>query len=111
MVTWFKMSRKNTRNKVIQKTIAEKRISNLFTLAEKKALSGNLELANRYVQVARKISMRNLVSIPNEFKRRFCKHCYQYLLPDNNCRIRIHRSRLIIHCDNCKKFTRIPLKH
>ena len=104
------MSRKNTRNKAMQKTISEKRILNLFNLAEQKALSGNMDLANRYTQVARKISMRQLVKIPNEYKRSFCKHCYQYLLPDVNCRIRIHRRKLIIHCDNCKKYTRIPLK-
>jgi ribonuclease P protein subunit RPR2 len=105
------MGKVNSRNKKIKKTIAKNRILKLFNLAEKKALSGNIDLANRYVQVARKISMRQLVTIPNEFKHRFCKHCYQYFLPDNNCRIRIHRSRLIIHCGNCKKFTRIPLKH
>jgi ribonuclease P protein subunit RPR2 len=105
------MSKVKPRNKKIQKNIAKNRILNLFNLAEQKALSGNFNLANRYVQVARKISMRHLVTIPNEFKRRFCKHCYQYLLPDNNCRIRLHRGRLIIHCHNCKKFSRIPLKH
>ena len=105
------MSKKNLKNKKIQKTIAKNRILNLFSLAEKKALSGNIDLANRYVLVARKISMRNLVTIPNELKRRFCKHCYQFLLPDNNCRFRIHRGRLIIHCNSCKKFTRIPLEH
>jgi len=106
------MGKKRTiKEKKEQKLIAKKRIDKLFALAEKNALSQRLDLANRYVEIARKISMRNLVPIPRKFKRRFCKHCYSYLLPDSNCRIRIHRNRLIIFCKNCEKFTRIPIKN
>ena len=105
------MSKKNLKDKKFQKTIAKKRIKKLFYIAEQKALSNNFNLANRYVEIARKISMRYQLSMPTEYKRRFCKHCYQYLLPDSNCRIRIHRGRLVIYCDNCKKYTRIPLKN
>jgi len=104
------MSKRAVKDKKIQKTIAASRINQLFLLAEKYALLGRLNLANRYVELARKISMRYLVSVPKEFKRRFCKHCYHYLLPHVNCRIRIHRGKLIIYCHNCKKYTRIPLK-
>jgi len=98
------------KDKKNQKTTAKKRIQKLFSLAEKKAVSGDFDLATRYVQVARKISMRYLISIPKEFKQRFCKHCHCYLLPNQNCRVRIHRGKLIIYCHNCNKFTRIPLK-
>ena len=106
------MSKKRTlRDKKTQKIIARRRINQLFLLAEKYALSGRLNLANRYVEIARKISMRNLASIPREYKRRFCKHCYRYLLPHVTCRVRIHRGKLIIYCHNCKKYTRIPLKN
>jgi ribonuclease P protein subunit RPR2 len=100
----------NYKNKKIQKSIGKKRIITLFNLADEKALSGELNLANRYIEIARRISMRNLVRIPNNLKRKFCKHCYSYLLPDLNCRIRIHDKRVIIYCKNCNKFTRIPLK-
>lgn len=103
------MSKRTSKDKKTQKIIAQKRINKLFYLAEQKALSDNLNLANRYVEIARKISMRYLLPMPTEFKRRFCKHCYSYLLPGSNCRIRIHRSKLIIYCDNCKKYTRIPI--
>jgi ribonuclease P protein subunit RPR2 len=92
------------------KLIAKNRIIKLFLLAHKKALYGDINLANRYVHLARKISMRYLVKIPNEFKRRFCKHCYSYLLPDINSRIRVHRGKIIIFCNNCNKYTRIPIK-
>jgi len=102
--------KRTSKQKKTQKTIANRRINQLFSLAEQNALTGKLNLANRYVELARKISMRHLVPIPKEYKRRFCKHCYSYLLPDSNSRVRIHRGKLIIYCFNCKKFTRIPLK-
>ncbi|RLF28699.1 MAG: ribonuclease P [Thermoplasmata archaeon] len=102
--------RRNAREKRIQKQIAKGRIRWLFQLAEKYALSGRFDLSNRYVELARKISMRYLVPIPRGFKRFFCKHCYRYLLPGVNCRFRIHRGRIIIQCFNCRKYMRIPLK-
>ena len=105
------MSNKKTRNKKEQKNIAKKRIIRLFELAEQNALDNKLDLADRYVQIARKISMRCLAPIPSEFKRRFCKHCYSYLLPSVNSRYRVHDKRLVIFCSNCKKYTRIPIKN
>jgi ribonuclease P protein subunit RPR2 len=104
------MTKKNIKNKKQQKKIASNRIKKLFTMAEQCALNNKLVLADRYVEIARKISMRYLVPIPKEYKRCFCKHCYCYLLPDVNSRIRVHRGKLIIHCFNCKKYMRIPLK-
>ena len=97
--------------KKMQKNIAIRRINQLFSMAEQCALSDKLNLANRYVEIARKISMRYLVSMPKKHKQRFCKQCYGYLLPDITCRIRIHRGKLVIYCQNCKKYTRIPLKN
>jgi len=104
------MSNKRSKNKKIQKSIAKKRIIKLFQLAEEYSLDGRINLADRYVDLARKISMRYLVPIPKELKRSYCKHCYCYLLPFETCRIRVHRGRIIIYCKKCKKFTRIPLK-
>ncbi len=105
------MSRRNARDKKIQKIIAQRRIIKLFSLAEQYALAGRYNLSNRYVNIARKISMRYLVSIPKEYKRKFCKNCYCYLLPSVNCRVRIHQGKLVIYCFNCKKYMRIPLKN
>jgi len=105
------MSKKRMhKDKKIQKSIADKRINKLFLMAEQKALSGDFDLADRYVEIARKLSMRHLLPISKDFKRRFCKHCYSYLLPNITSRIRIHRSKIIIYCYNCNKYTRIPLK-
>ena len=101
---------KKTINKKNQKQIALKRIQRLFELAYNKATDKNFQLADRYTHIARKISMKYLVPIPNEYKRCFCKHCYCYLLPDVNSRFRIKNGKIVIYCKNCKKYTRIPFK-
>jgi len=104
------MSRKKALDKKMQKIIANGRINKLFILAEENAHSGELDLSNRYVELARKISMRNLAPIPKKYKRRFCKHCYSYLLPNVTCRVRIHGGKIVVYCHNCRKYTRIPFK-
>lgn len=105
------MSYKSNKNKKNQKEIALNRIKKLFLLAENKSHENDFALANRYVFLARKISMKYLIPIPAEFKRRYCKHCYSYLLPSVNSRYRLHDKRLVIFCFNCKKYTRLPIKH
>ncbi|MEF8879438.1 MAG: ribonuclease P [Candidatus Thermoplasmatota archaeon] len=97
------------RNKKQEKKIARQRIHRLFNMAEQAALNKKIDRANRYVEIARKLSMRHLVKIPRKYKRRFCKHCYHYLLPGVTCRIRIHKGKVVFYCYNCKKFFRIPL--
>lgn len=91
-----------------RKRIARKRINRLFEMAEKMALEGRIELANRYVEIARKIGMKYLVRIPRQYKRRFCKECHSYLLPGENCTVRIKRKMVIISCRNCGNVMRIP---
>jgi len=103
------MSRASSKNKKQLKKIAESRIKRLFNLSEEYALNERLELSNRYVFLARKMSMRYLVPIPPEYKRRFCKHCYSYLLPGKNCRVRIQRNKIVTYCNICKKYSRIPI--
>jgi len=101
------MPKKNLKKN--QKKIAEKRITQLFLMAERNAQKGKNDLADRYVYLARKISMRYLVPIPKQFKHCFCKHCYSYLLPYVTCRIRINHGKIVIYCYKCKKYTRVPL--
>ena len=105
----FYMNRRYGEKKKLQKNIAQHRIQYLFSLAEKYALQGKLILSDRYVALARKISMKYLVPIPLEYKRRFCKHCYCYMLPPLTCRVRVHHATIIIYCSKCKKYSRIPL--
>jgi len=101
------MVKKRNRKKELHKKIAKNRINYLFLLAEKYALNGRLKLSDRYVYLARKISMRYLVPIPKQFKRRFCKHCYSYLLPSVSSRTRIKNGKIVTYCNKCKNYTRI----
>ncbi|MEK6875005.1 MAG: ribonuclease P [Nanoarchaeota archaeon] len=89
-----------------ERAIARERIHTLFE--EAAVISSNrIDLANRYVQLARNISTRFNVRIPALYKRRFCKHCYHYLISGINARIRTRKGTVIITCFSCKKYTRI----
>ncbi|MBI2665634.1 ribonuclease P [Candidatus Woesearchaeota archaeon] len=92
-----------------QQSIAKEHIDNLFTLAES-VFSENKTLANRYVSLARKIAMKTKTKLPKDLKRKFCKHCYRFLMPGVNSRIRTRGGKVIISCFECKKFMRIPLR-
>lgn len=91
-----------------QKEIAKERIKILFDKADE--VFPNKSLANRYVTLARKISMKVKVRLPRELKRKFCKHCYKYLRSGTNARIRTRDGKVVISCFECKKFTRIPVR-
>ncbi|MBD3319016.1 ribonuclease P [Candidatus Woesearchaeota archaeon] len=90
------------------KRIARKRIHELFELAAE-VFSIDPALSTRYVSLARKIAMRFKVRIPRALKRKFCKHCYAYLVPGKNARVRVQNGKVVIFCTGCKKYTRIPL--
>ena len=92
-----------------QKQIAKERIKILFKQAEE-VFSKNKSLANRYVTLARKLAMKTRSRMPLELKRKFCKHCYKFLMPGTNARVRTRAGKVVISCFECKKFTRIPVK-
>ena len=85
------------------------RIEQLFQEAQQ-IFSEDKALANRYVSLARKIAMKVKLKIPLKCKRKFCKHCYSYLRPGINSRVRTNRGKVTISCFECKKFTRILVK-
>ena len=103
------MKQKYRKKPALHKKIALERIHELFKQAELrfKEYPG---LSDRYVELARKIGMKYKVRIPKELKRRFCKHCYKYLMPGNNCRVRITQSKVVYYCMNCRKYMRFVLK-
>jgi ribonuclease P protein subunit RPR2 len=92
-----------------QKDIAKERIAVLFKQAELR-FEENKSLSNRYVTLARKLAMKVKIRMPKEHKRKFCKHCYKFLMPGKNSRIRTRDGKVIISCFECKKFTRIPVR-
>ena len=91
------------------KKIARERILILFKEADK-VFKKDRKLADRYVYIARKIAMKIRIRIPRELKRRFCKHCYSFLKPNINVRIRNKNGKTVYYCLECKKFMRFPHK-
>jgi ribonuclease P protein subunit RPR2 len=91
--------------------IALERIHTLFQLAKKK-IREEPELAQRYVEIARRIAMRTRLKLPAEYRRMVCKRCKSFIYPDVNCRVRLQQRRqphVVITCLVCGKHTRIML--
>ena len=94
------------------KQIALQRVHILFSLA-KEVASEDPELAQRYVQIARRVAMRTRLRLPREYRSLICRKCKSFILPGVNCRIRIQQRRephMVITCLNCGGHTRIPLR-
>jgi ribonuclease P protein subunit RPR2 len=95
----------------VEKEIAKERIEILFNLA-KKVFDFNPELANRYIQLIRKIGMKARVKIPLEYKLFICKKCDSFLVPGKNCRVRIKSekgTKVTFTCLNCNSIKRYPI--
>jgi len=89
----------------VTKEIARERIEILFEQAQL-AFGEFPDLSNRYVELARKIAMRQRIRIPRELRRRYCHHCSIYLVPGSNMRVRVHRGNVVVTCRSCNKHTR-----
>lgn len=101
--------RKHKPKPLKQRKIALERIEKLFKEAEK-AFKQEPKLSNRYVHLARKIAMKYKVKIRSPLKKRFCRHCYVYLKPGANCRVRLGKKQVVYYCLGCKKYMRFPYK-
>uniref|UniRef100_A0A7J2TJW3 Ribonuclease P protein component 4 n=1 Tax=Archaeoglobus fulgidus TaxID=2234 RepID=A0A7J2TJW3_ARCFL len=96
------------REKEKEKRIAMERISYLIERAEKfKKI--DYELSRRYIELARKISMKYRVRISKKYKLMFCKKCL-YPYRSDRFRVRIHKSSVIITCLNCSSIRRFQLR-
>ena len=94
------------------KRIAYRRIRILFTLA-KQIVHERPDLADRYVEIARRIAMKARIHLPKEFRLLLCRHCKRFILPGVNCRVRIQPRRephVTITCLRCGGHIRIPLR-
>ncbi len=96
-------------SKAKQKKAAKEHMESLFLRAIA-VMKDDKSLAQRYVTLARKVAMKFRLQAPSEYKRLYCKHCYKIMIPGETSRVRVHESRVIYHCLNCKKFWRKPLK-
>jgi ribonuclease P protein subunit RPR2 len=89
----------------VTKKIAGERIEILFEQA-RQAFSTHPERSNRYVDLARRIAMRQRIRIDRKYRYQFCHHCYAFLVPGKNMRVRVHRSMVVVTCHSCNKKTR-----
>ena len=66
------------------------RIDKLMALAEKNQRKNSVR-AKRYVVLAKKMSTRYRVRMPERFKKRICKVCSRYWIPGYNVTVRLNR--------------------
>ena len=92
--------------------IARERIEKLFELAEKRLNQDRKDLADRYVELARNIGMKNQVSLTSQQKRSYCSNCGSFLSVGHNCRVRIDskNSTVNYHCEECGEIDRYGFK-
>jgi len=94
------------------KQMALQHVRTLFGKA-REVIHENPELAQHYVEMARKIAMSTKLRLPSEYRRQICRHCKSFILPGVNCRVRTQSRRephIVVTCLVCGKHSRIPLK-
>lgn len=97
------MKHKRIREKKGQENIALERIGILLRQADEDAKTGNLEQADKLIALARRINTKTKTRIPTELKRKYCKHCYAYLMPSRTSQTRINseQKRVEVTCLKC----------
>ncbi|MBS7647661.1 ribonuclease P [Candidatus Bathyarchaeota archaeon] len=96
----------------IIKRIAKQRVQTLFHSAIE-IHKEDPQLAQHYVDIARRVAMAAKVRLPTEYRRMVCRHCKGFILPGTSCRVRIKQRRephVVITCLKCGRHMRIPLK-
>lgn len=101
------MARKTPRADI--RRIARERISILFFQARQQFFRDSA-LSDRYVALARRISMKHRVRLDQPFRRQFCHHCGRFLVPGVNMRVRIRRGMVVFTCLSCQKQMRFPAR-
>jgi len=92
-------------------SIARQRVQTLFGLA-RETLGQDPLLAQRYVDIARRIAMAAKIRLPRQYRSQICRHCKGFMMPGASCRVRVRQLRephVAITCLKCGKQTRIPL--
>ena len=92
-----------------QNKIATARIDFLFEQA-KVNFKINPKLSDSFIKIARRIAMKYRMKLNSQYKKSFCKECNSFLVPGVNCRVRIHKRRVIYFCFKCKEYKRHPIK-
>lgn len=83
------------------------RMNWLLELAEKN-IKTHPERTKRYVSLARKMSSRYKIGIPEKFKKRICKVCNIMWIPGFNVKVRINKRtkavEYVCECGSLRRF-------
>jgi ribonuclease P protein subunit RPR2 len=92
--------------------IAGERIEILFEKAEERFVNSKPELAERYIELAQRISQRSETPIPREYRMRFCNDCGSYWMPGETCKVRLlsDEGKLWYSCQECENQEKYPYK-
>lgn len=90
--------------------VARERIADLFALAEREAERPSGELANRYIELARRVGTRYNVRLPAEYRELYCRGCSTYWVEGRTVRTRLRGARRVRTCLRCGRTRRIPLR-
>lgn len=93
-------------------SLASERIQILFGIAEEKASKGRTDLADRYVELSKKIGMKSQETIPNNLQKKYCSNCGSFLIPGKNVRIRINSEKKSVtySCQECGEIERYSIE-
>ena len=90
--------------------IARERIATLFALAEREAATGNSQLADRYVDLARRVGTRYNVRLLPEFRELYCRGCSAFWVEGRSVRTRLRSGRRVRTCLRCGRTRRTPTR-
>jgi ribonuclease P protein subunit RPR2 len=87
--------------------IALERIKTLFGEADL-IFSEDPSLSDKYVRLARKISLKYKVRMPSDLKRQICSKCFSFLKAPATCRVRLREGKAVYTCLSCGEQMRFP---
>ncbi len=91
-------------------TVARSRIDHLFKEADEAGQRGAIDVASRYVRLARRVGTRYNVRIPPELRARFCRGCLTYLREGTTARTRLRAGRKVRTCLRCGRSYRFVFR-
>ncbi len=94
-----------------QKDTVRERVESLFRSAGD-CCRESPERARRYVEMAVKLCMRYNLTVPREYRGKYCRKCMAYLVPGLNAKARTSPTQksVIVTCGECGHVRRLPYR-
>ena len=97
----------------LRKSLVLEHIHKIMERALEEAAKGNIELAEKMGEFARKLARWTGVKMPRRWRYFFCRKCKSFIMPGITARIRVRQNRyphVVIYCEKCKNYKRIPIR-